>query len=44
MDGDINIIHGNENCYFAVKLQSRKLKRKTAMIVREVPYATRSSP
>ena len=37
MDGDINIIHGNEKYHFGVKLQSRELNlvlRKTAMIVR----------
>ena len=38
MDGDINIIHGNEKLPFWSQLQSRELNlvlRKTAMIVRE---------
>ena len=41
----ISIMQGNKKYHFGVELQSHELNlvlRKTAMIVREVPFATRS--
>ena len=42
---EISIIQGNEKYHSGVKLQSRELNlvlTKTAMIVRQVPFARRS--